>query len=237
MHDFWIINLIKDMAKKQTNDAEKRLENVEGALNTTESVLEKYQNQISWALLVIILIIFGIFALNKYVLTPRAEKASYELSKAEFLFGEQNWQTALEGDGAECIGFEGVIDEFGSTDAGKVAKYYAGVCNFKLCKYEEAADYLKSFSSKNQNLNLEAKILLGDAQVELGDIEAAIATFQSVGKKNNAVFSPRALRKAGLALESIDRKADALKAYQQIKDNFNTSSEARDIDKDIARVK
>ena len=225
------------MAKKQTNDADKRLENVEGALNTTESVLEKYQNQISWALLVIILIIFGIFALNKYVLTPRAEKASYELSKAELMFGEQNWQTALEGDGAECLGFEGVIDEFGSTDAGHVAKYYAGVCCFKLGRYEEAVDYLKSFKSKNQLLNLEAKILLGDAQVELGDVDAAINTFEGVAKKNNSVFSPRALKKAGLALESLDRKDDALKAYQRIKDDFNSSDEARDIDKYIARVK
>ena len=225
------------MANKKQNDADKRLENVEGALNTTESFIEQYQNQISWGLLIIILIVFGIFALNKYVLTPRAEKASYELSKAEYQFGEKNWQVALEGDGAECIGFTGVIEEYGSTDAGHVAKYYAGVCAYKLGNYEEAADYLKSFKSDNEVLNLEAKILLGDTYVELDETEKAVSAFDKVAKKHNSVFSPRALKKQGLALESLGKKDEALKAYQKIKDDYNSSDEARDIDKYIARVK
>ncbi len=225
------------MANKKQSDADKRLENVEGALNTTESFIEQYQNQISWGLLIIILIVFGIFALNKYVLTPRSEKASYELSKAEFFFGEKNWQIALDGDSADCIGFTGVIDQFGSTDAGKVAKYYAGVCAFKLGNFEDAADYLNGFKSDNKILNLEAKILLGDAYVELGEVDKAVSVFENVAKKNNSVMSPRALKKAGIAYESLGKKADALRVYQKIKDDFNSSEEAREIDKLIARVK
>ncbi len=223
--------------KKKQNNAEKRLENVEGALNTTEGFIEQYQNQISWGLLIIILIVFGIFALNKYVLTPRAEKASYELSKAEYQFGEKNWQIALEGDGAENIGFVGIIEDYGSTDAGHVAKYYAGVCAYKLGNFEDAAEYLNSFKSDNEVLNLEAKILLGDTYVELDETEKAIKIFDKVAKKQNTVFSPRALKKQGLALESLDQKEEALKAYQKIKDDYNSSDEARDIDKFIARVK
>lgn len=225
------------MANKNQSDADKRLENVEGALNTTESFIEQYQNQISWGLLIVILIVFGIFAINKYVLTPRADKASFELSKAEYQFGEKNWQVALEGDGAENIGFAGVIDEYGSTDAGKIAKYYAGICAYKLGNYEDALDYLKSFSSKNEIINLQAKILLGDVYAELGETENAVAAYAKVANKNHEVFSPLALKKQGVALESLGKKAEACKAYQQIKDDFNSSDEARDIDKYIARVK
>jgi tetratricopeptide (TPR) repeat protein len=225
------------MANKKQSDADKRLENVEGALNSTESVIEKYQNQISWGLLIIILVVFGIFALNKYVIGPRGEKASYELSKAEYFFGEKNWQVALEGDSADCIGFVGVLDQYGSTKAGHVAKYYAGVCSFKLGNFEDAADYLEGFSSDNKMLNLEAQILLGDTYVELNEVEKAVSLFEKVGKKNNQVMSPRALKKAGIAYESLNKKADALRVYQKIKDDFNSSDEARDIDKFIARVK
>ena len=225
------------MAKKQIKDPEKGLENVEGALNSTESFIEENQNLISWILLAIIVIIFGIIAFNKYYVRPHSEEASYELSKAEYFFGEGNYQTALEGDGAECIGFEGVIDGYKRTDAGRIAKYYAGVSCYKLGKYDEAADYLKSFSCDNEILNLEAELLLGDVYVELDDVQTAFKQFEKVAKKNNQILSPRALLKAGIAYESLQNKEAALKAYQTIKDDFNSSDEAREIDKYIARVK
>ena len=45
------------------------------------------------------------------------------------------------------------------------------------------------------------------------------------------------MKKAGLAYESLKQYPDALKAYETIRDKYNQSMEAMDIDKYITRVK
>ena len=51
------------------------------------------------------------------------------------------------------------------------------------------------------------------------------------------MISPIYLKKAGLAYESLKQYPDALKAYETIRDKYNQSMEAMDIDKYITRVK
>jgi hypothetical protein len=56
-------------------------------------------------------------------------------------------------------------------------------------------------------------------------------------KADNNLLSPAYLIQAGQIYEKLGKKADALKAYQEIKTKYYLSNQANDIDKYIERVK
>ena len=84
------------------------------------------------------------------------------------------------------------------------------------------------------NFKAVAKQLLGDAYVELGDLEAAVNAFEAAAKTGNEVFAPMSLKKAGIAYLKLEDNEAARKAFTSIKENYPASVEARDIDKYIA---
>ena len=69
--------------------------------------------------------------------------------KGEQYFAKDSFNLALNGNGADYEGFEAIIDQYGSTSAGNLAKAYAGICYFKMGENEKALDLLKSFSGSD----------------------------------------------------------------------------------------
>jgi len=79
--------------------------------------------------------------------------------------------------------------------------------------------------------------LIGDCYVSTGRTKEGISYFEKAASKaDNDLISPIYLKKAGLAYESMKQYADALKAYETIRDKYNLSMEAVDIDKYITRA-
>ncbi len=56
---------------------------------------------------------------------------------AEYYFEKDSVDLALFGDG-ESYGFMDIIDDYGSTSAGNLAKYYSGICYYNKGEYEDA---------------------------------------------------------------------------------------------------
>ena len=155
------------MAKKDFKKEEQNLENVQEALNTTRAWIEANQNKLTWAITAIVVVVLGVIAINNYVLKPKAAEASNENAKAVVYFTQGNYELALNGDDAECIGFEAIANEYKCSQAGKLAALYAGVCYYQLGDYTAAAEYLAKFSAKDLNVEPAALQLLGDAYVQL----------------------------------------------------------------------
>ena len=100
------------MAKKDFKKEEQNLENVQEALNTTSAWIEANQNKLTWAITILVAVVLGVMALNTYVLKPQAVEASNENAKAVVYFTQGNYELALNGDEAECIGFEAIANEY-----------------------------------------------------------------------------------------------------------------------------
>lgn len=224
------------MAKKQEFKKEdEQLENVNEALNTTGQWIEEHANMLTWCVLVVAAVVLGIIALNTYVLKPKALEASNENAKAEAYFLAGDFEKALNGDDAECIGFAEIADKYSWYQQGELAALYAGICYYEQGQYEEAAKYLKKFSAKDVNINPAAHQLLGDAFVEMEDYAKAVKAYRAAAKSGNDLIAPISLRKAGLVyLEMGDKKA-AKRVFETIKNDYPASSEAQDIDKLIAQ--
>ncbi len=223
------------MAKK--NDFKKEdqhLEEINEALGTTGQWIEKNSKVLSWCILAIVVVVCGLIAVNQYVVKPKAIEANNENAKAVVYFLQNDYEKALNGDDAECIGFEQIASDYKSYQPGKLAALYAGICHYELGNYDEAAKYLKKFSAKDLTIDPAASQLLGDAYVELGEYDHAIKAFEAAAKSGNDLIAPMSLKKAGLVYLEQGNKKAAKKVFGQIKSDFPASAEAQDIDKYIA---
>ena len=222
------------MAKKKVTKEDQNLENVQEALNTTSAWIEKNQNKLTWALTIIVAVVVGVLALNTYVIKPKAVEVSNENAKAVTYFMQGDWEKALNGDDAECIGFQAIADEYKMYQGGKLAALYAGVCYYQLGQYEDAAAYLSKFSANDLTIEPAALQLLGDAYVQMEEYDKAAKAFEAAAKSGNDLIAPMSLMKAGKVYLELGNNAAAKKAFETVKAQYSTSAEAQDADKYIA---
>ena len=222
------------MAKKNFKKEDEQLQNVGEALNTASLWFEKNQNLLEWILIGVIAVVAGVVALSHYVIKPKGLEAANENAKAEAYFLQGDYSKALNGDEADCIGFEQVAADYGFYQQGKLAALYAGICYYQLGEYDQAAKFLKKFSAKDLTIDPAASQLLGDAYVELGEYSKAISAFKAAAKSGNKLIAPMSLKKAGIVYLEMDNKKAAKQAFETIKAEYPMSQEAQDIDKYIA---
>lgn len=226
------------MSEKSNKQTHTDLENVQEVLTKSEQFIEKYQKQILIGLAVVVIAVSGSLAFKYAYLDPKEQKAEAAMFKAEIYFQQDSFKLALTGNGADFIGFEGVIDEYSITKTANVAKFYAGICNKNLGNYEKAIDYLKKFDSDDKMLEPAALTAIGDCQVELGKLEDAAQSFEHAADvANNDLLTPISLKKAGLVYENLKNFDKAIEVYTRIKEKYSTSPEAGDIEKYIERAK
>lgn len=225
------------MAKDKKNKQVDNLVEVESALTKTEQFLESNQKLIAIAVGSIVIIVAGYLGLNKFYLDPRDKDAQEQMFQAQNYFEKDSFNLALNGDGTNP-GFLDIIDDFGSTDAGNLSKYYAGISYLHMGKYDNAIEYLKKFSTNDVLLGPISVGAQGDAQLELGKTEKALDLYtKAYNMNNNELTAPIYMLKAGELLENTNKSAEAVKIYETIKQKFPESNEGKSIDKYIARAK
>jgi tetratricopeptide (TPR) repeat protein len=206
-------------------------------VSRSEQFLEKNQKSISYGVIGIILIVGAILGIRHGYLIPREKKAATAIFRGENYFAIDSFALALNGNGLDYSGFESIIDEYGGTKAGNLAKGYAGVCYFKLGDNEKAMKLLKSFSGKDNMISPALIGLIGDCYVNAGNVKEGISYFEKAAKEaDNEAISPAFLKKAGIAYEHLKQYNEAAKAYTTIKEKYYNSMEASDIDRFITRA-
>jgi tetratricopeptide (TPR) repeat protein len=225
------------MAKDKKPTQVDNLSEVENALTQTEQFLENNQKIITIVIGAIVVVAAGYLGLNKFYLEPRSKEAQEQMFTAQNYFEKDSFNLALNGDGTNP-GFLDIIDDFGSTDAGNVSYYYAGIAYLHMGQFENAIDYLKKFSTDDILLGPISVGAQGDAQLELGKTDKALDLYTEAYKMNdNELTTPVYMLKAGELLEKSNKQADALKLYETIKQKYAETNEGRIIDKYIARAK
>mgnify|MGYP002511543237 CR=1 FL=1 len=224
------------MAKKEIN--QEQVLNVEEAVSRSEAFVNKNKKNLIVGVVAVVVLIAAGMLLSTFVIAPREQKAAEALFVGEKYFQDGNYEVALNGDQYEYAGFAAVADDFGGTKAANLAKAYEGLCLAKLGRYEEAIPVLKSFKGNDMMVAPSVLAALGNCYAQVGDeAQAASTLVKAANKADNNVLSPAYLIQAGQIYEKLGKKADALKAYQQIKDKYYGSMQSMDIDKYIERVK
>jgi tetratricopeptide (TPR) repeat protein len=224
------------MVKKQ-DKTEGGIVAVEEALSKTERFIESNQKLLTIIIGVIVIAVLLFFGFKRFYMAPREQEAKEQMFMAERYFETDSINLALNGDGM-YPGFLDIIDDYSMTKGANLSKYYAGVCYLKMGNFEEAIDYLGSFKAKDQILGPMAKGAIGDAYMELNQTAKAASYYlEAADLKDNEFSTPIFLMKAGWTYEMLNDYKKALEIYERIKIKYPASTEAREIDKYIARVK
>lgn len=201
-------------------------------LNAAEWI-EKHANLIMGVICGLIIVVGGIIIINEKVIKPKADNAAIDTISAYAYFEARDFEKALNGDGEDCKGFATIADEYNNQE-GELAALYAGLCCYEMGNYEEAAEYMSDFSADDINIDPAVKMHVGDAFVEMGELNKAAKAFKAAAESKNDVIAPMALKKAGIVYLEQEDKAAAKKVFEQIKNDYPMSNEAQDIDKYIA---
>lgn len=224
------------MSKKNTA-GDDRMVAVEEALGKTEQFIEKNQKIMIYAIMGIILVVLVYFGYQKFYISPMEENAQEQIFMAQKYFEKDSLNRALYGDG-NAMGFIDIVDDYGSTTTGNLAKYYAGICYLKLGNYEEAIAYLEDHDPVDQMVGPMALGSLGDAYLELNEPEKAVSYYMDAADVNENDFTtPMYLYRAGMTYELLGEYEDAYDAYNRIYNEYYRSTEGRAIERNIAKVK
>ena len=228
------MNEIKDKVVEK----ESALENPEvivERLTSFEHYIEQNSKQIGIIAGVLALLIAGFFG-YRYWTSTQDQEAQGQMFSAVYYFEADSLKKALNGDGNN-LGFISIADEYGLTKAGKLASYYIGSIYLKQGKFQDAIDNLKDFSSDDILIAPRANCLIGDAYLELNDLDHALEYYKKAAlHAPNKFFSPRYLLKAALVQELQKNYSDAINSYGQIIEKYYDSQESADAKKLKARL-
>lgn len=205
----------------------------EGA-SRTEAWIQKNQTTLFGVLGAIALLVVGYFVYQEFIQKPKEAEAMNEMATAQ-----QYWEQALTATakdslynlslhgGAGKYGFLDIIENYGSTNAGNLAHYYAGMAYLNMNQYKEAIEQLDNFKSKDEMLAPISKGAIGDAFANLGQNDDALKYYEEAASmRSNGFTTPRFLLKAGLTAMALNKADKALKHFEKISNDYPDSQEA-----------
>ncbi len=204
----------------------------------TEEFVARNQKVIFGIVAVIALVTVGYVLFQKFVAEPKEDTAATEMFLAQ-----QNFQKATDGTKSDSLynlalkgsegkfGFVDIASKYEGTDAGNLANYYAGMAYLNTKKYDEAISYLEKFKSDDMVLSALAIGAIGDAHSQKNQPKEALEFYIKASETNKNEFTtPRFLLKAGQTALGLKNKADALKYFTEIKEKYEATPEAANID-------
>lgn len=210
---------------KAPSKSEILFENPELIVDEAQNFYKNNKNLITIVTVGIVAVVLGGYFAFTY-LRDSEQKAQVDMFQAEYYFGQDSLRKAIDGDGNN-MGFLEIIDEYKFTKSANLAKFYAGVAYLRLGEYESAIEHLKSFSTSDPILEPRKYALIGDAYVELDDLDNAIANLKKATEtKPDKHFTPGYLIKLGLAYEANGDLDKAILAYSDVLTKFPLTADA-----------
>ena len=171
-----------------------------------------------------------------YYQQQQQEVANEKLGQILPVYEQQNYQRALEGSG-EQAGLVAIARDYGGTEAGNLAAFYAGNALYQQGEYDRALTYFQQFEKERTFIGASAYAAQAAIQENQGNFERAGALYeQAAAQYENKLTAPRYLLSAGQAYEEAGRYEAAMGAYQRIQDEYPESGQANDAERYMARA-
>lgn len=215
----------------------------EGA-SKTEEWFVKNQNYIVGVIAAVAIVVLGYLGYNKFIAEPQEKEAMNEMYQAKTYFedaangisSDSLYTMALNG-GNGKFGMLDIVKEYSGTPAANLANYYAGMAYLNLKDYQNAITYLSDFSSEDKMLGPIAKGGIGDAFAQLEQLPEALEYYEKAFKANlNDFTTPMYLLKAARVAMDLGENQKALDYLKRIKTEFDSSTEAGQVDVLIGKV-
>lgn len=226
----------KTKKEAQTEDQVVDVVEVKGS-NVVEgpSFFDQNQKMITYVLGGLIALA-ALWAAWKYLYKePQEKEALNAIYKAETLWTQDSFATALESKSGAYEGLLSVIDNYGGTKSGNLARYYAGVAYLNLGKFDEAIEYLEDYSAGDDITASMKAGALGDAYAEKGDKAKALDLYQDATKIDNELIKPYYLNKLAILSHAEGKKEDAVKQLQELMSKYPDTPQGQAAEQLLAR--
>jgi len=180
-------------------------------------------------------LVIGYFVYQTFVVKPAEQEAMAALETAQVEFERDSFNRALVNPNPSELGFVDIVDMYGGTPAGNLANYYAAVSYLNVGRYEATLSYMEDFDPNGTMLEAMKYGIIGDAQSELDNFDAAITNYQKAmdAAGDNFITGGYYLNKLALLYRNQGNTAEALDAFKRLKRDYGQSPEAGMADKYI----
>lgn len=252
---------VKTKVEKEKDVSSEELESttaeVFNTLDETASKTEEWvagnQKFIFIGIGAIAVLLLGYLIYSKIFSAPKEMEASNEVFQANSYFNEalnvnlsENmvdglatrdslFNLALNG-GEGKFGYLKIISEYSGTNAANLANYSAGIAYLNLKEYEKAVAHLQEFSSDDVIIGAKAKGAIGDAFVQLNQMDVALEYYEKAfNHSENEATTPIYLLKAGITALNMEtpQAAKALQYFKRIENeyaSFKTTEDGKLLD-------
>ena len=222
---------VKTTARPQTTGNE-------AVIERAKNFWERSGKTLAIALGAIIVVIGGYLIYKNFVVAPKEKKANDAIFRAQQYFEQDSLAKALNGDG-QYLGFEKIISQYGGTDAGELARFYAGSIYLKQGDLGKAVKYLKEFDTDAPQIGARAHKLLGDAYAEQGKGKDAVDQYKKAAAafpEDDMAASEALFYAAYLSDKVLNDKNGAVDLYKQIKTKYAQTQWSYEADKYLAQA-
>lgn len=166
------------------------------------------------------------------------EEASILLGMAEQELMMENYETALYGnDETFTLGFVQIANNYGNTDSGNLAHYYAAVSEFELGNHEDALTYIEDFTPPEGILGVAAISFHANILLQLDNfIEAAELYERAAEWDENDATTPANLLEAARAYQQADNIQMTTSILERIVNQYPSSSQASSAERMLGRL-
>ena len=220
------------MAEKHVHET-----NADDIVLKAKGFWSKNQKPLLTIVVILVLVIGGWYGYKNYIRAPKEEEAQNAMWKAEDYFRQDSLKLALNGDKFNR-GFLYIINNYGSSKAGNLAKYYAGLCYLRTNDFNKAVTYLKEFKTSAKQIQMMAYGALGDAYSELNKNDDAVTYYKKAATEftEDDAMSSEYLFRAALKLETLGKNSEALELYKELKQKYPNTDRGFSADKYIYRL-
>jgi tetratricopeptide (TPR) repeat protein len=226
----------RDAAVEEQSTTAEVFNTLDEGASKTEEWVARNQKYIFIIIGVAAAVILGYLAYEEFIQEPKEAEAANEMFMAQ-----QYFDNALQASGAQSdslynlaltggqgkYGFEDIMENYGSTKAGNLAHYYAGMAYLNTNQYQQAIQALDDFDSDDEILAPLAKGGIGDAFLQLDQPEEALGYYEEAAKmRDNNFTTPKFLMKAAITAIKIGDGATAEEYLDRIQNEYPDSVEA-----------
>ena len=198
---------------------------------------EKYKKQISIGVTAAVVVVIG----TAIFLKSRAadnELATTQLAAIHQFYDNGQYQVAVDGAvERNLVGLKTIVDNYGSTHSGDLARFYLADSYYQLGKFAEALEAFKDCSPSNDLMKASRYAGIAACAEALGDFETAGENFEKAADKeqtDNTIAEQ--LSNAARSYARAGDKSRALDILKRIKKNYPTTTAGREADRFITQL-
>ena len=223
--------------KKKLSKKEIKEDKLVTTFYEAKSFYEENQTKIFSAVAIIVaLVLITVFYTGK--IAESNVSASVELTRVINTYNAGLYLQAIEGKaGTLEIGLAKIVDEYGGSEQGELARIYLANAYFYTEQYDKAMEAYDDYSGSDNLMVASALAGKAGCYETQKNYELAAEFYDKAANVSNYVPSnPDYLLNAGINYLKIKNNSDAKIVLDRVKKDYSTSLAAREVDKYLALI-